>query len=513
MILAPQIRWLVTVGMVTCAWAGLRLFFRAPFRPSLPMLLDLFAVLWCWLLVALLFDRPLLASIVTGFGAVGLAFADYVKRETLREPLVFSDRAELLELIRHPEFYLPFAGTGSIVAGLVALAISGSVLMWLEPPLGLSVVTRLLMFIAMAGLYGALAVPPLLRLLGGRFAAWKPACDPAVDSARFGLLACFVVHGTLARSGRRALQLRYRPQEVRAPLPLPFRRHVVLMQLESFCDLDRLIRDAPQSLSPNYGALRARAVQYGRLDVPCWGANTIRSEFTVLTGIKPASLGLDQYNPYERFARVPVRSIAWTLGQLGYHTLCVHPFDLRFYGRSTVLRRLGFDCLVGPEAFPQPRRGAFVCDAEIAAYIEHLLDGARDPCLVFAITVAGHGPWDGPCHPAEKRLPDRLAALPGGRALAAYMAAHARMDAILPLLQDIADRHDAVLAVYGDHQPSLPMAFAALGVEDAQTDYAIYDPRSDGVARACDLPAASLASAVLRHLQAAHLPAPSLVDA
>ena len=84
-------------------------------------------------------------------------------------------------------------------------------------------------------------------------------------------------------------------------MPAPPGGPVVLVQAESFFDPARL-DPGLGGLLPAYEGLRAAAALRGRLLVPAWGANTVRTEFAVLTGLSEAALGLDRFNPYDAFA-------------------------------------------------------------------------------------------------------------------------------------------------------------------------------------------------------------------
>ena len=81
----------------------------------------------------------------------------------------------------------------------------------------------------------------------------------------------------------------------------------------------------------------------GRLAVPAWGANTMRAEFAVLTGVPESELGYDRFNPYYALARVPLESQVWRLRRAGYRTICLHPFDRRFFRRDLAMPALGFE--------------------------------------------------------------------------------------------------------------------------------------------------------------------------
>ncbi len=127
---------------------------------------------------------------------------------------------------------------------------------------------------------------------------------------------------------------------------------------------------------------------------PLGGANTIRTEFSFLTGIAAQALGVHRFNPYRAIARGwSVDALPLFLKKMGYRTVCVHPYWGNFYGRKYVLPRLGFDTFLDIGAFQGAQRaGAYISDIEVAKKILALLKGATDPLFIFAITMENHGP-------------------------------------------------------------------------------------------------------------------------
>ncbi len=434
--------------------------------------------------------RPLLSGLVIAALAAGLSLADRVKRVVLDEPVVFADRAELLEVFRHPSLYLPFAGSAWVLAGAgVGLVAIGVLLAWAEPPLWhRSVLLAAVDAVVCAGLaYGCFAVPasvpPLLR--------WLAACynrrldisrDPVQDSARFGPLACFAIHATLAAAERPARQSTAIADAASIPGFPPGAGPVVMVQAESFFDPALLHPELAGAL-PHFEALAASAVQRGRLHVPAWGANTVRTEFAVLTGVAEDTLGLDRFNPYEAFAQSkgpPLPSLIRAAKASGYRTVFVHPFDLHFYGRSRVLPLLGFDELVGPAAFARaPRRGDWVADEAIADVVADVLQRLGPRVFVFAATMEAHGPW-GKAKPGESApLPASLQGIAEADQVAQWLWHLQGTDRMMHRLSEAVSRHGAGwLALYGDHQPSLPAAFAALGMVDRRADYFVWSKSS-----------------------------------
>jgi hypothetical protein len=69
----------------------------------------------------------------------------------------------------------------------------------------------------------------------------------------------------------------------------------------------------------------------------------MRAEFAVLTGVPESALGYDRFNPYYALARVPIESQVWRLRRAGYRTICLHPFDRRFFRRDLAMPALGFE--------------------------------------------------------------------------------------------------------------------------------------------------------------------------
>ncbi len=446
--------------------------------------LDLAPIVLGWLLLLAFTRRPVLSSILIAAAGAGVALADGAKRATLREPLVFADRAELLEVVRHPRLYIPFAGPLRVVGVLSTTGLLVAALAWLEPrapaPSAL-----LLMAVCAAGVLLP-GWPPLLAVIARAYRRARPSGDPAADMRRFGFLACLIMHATLARIERPARRAGADASRAFGRPPGPGRPSagpVVLLQIESFFDARRIGPAVPGDLLPAYDRLQREAAQSGLLEVPAWGANTVRTEFAALSGIDQAQLGLDRFNPYERFAQERVPTLVWAMKQAGYRTICVHPFDRGFYARDRVMPQLGFDEFRGPEAFEgAAKAGPYTADEAVAAEIIRLLAVAGPRVFVFGITMGNHGPWEEMTDPHRPvpgldTIPD---AVPDAPALRRYLAGLQASDRMIAMLMDglvaAPCGRSGLLAVYGDHQPSLPRAFAALGFDDPRTDYAAWRP-------------------------------------
>ncbi|CAH0315299.1 LTA synthase family protein [Roseomonas sp. CECT 9278] len=468
------------------------------------MLLDAAPLLAAFCAILAVAARPVLAGGLVGGACLFLAVADRAKRAALREPLAFTDGGLLWQVPAHPRFYLPFVPRAVVVGGIGAGVAAFVAVVVLEPAVALGGAARGVL-LCVAGALALLVLRPLVLLRDGAVvreamppldpsrdarlphdtsrdpvSAHDPARDmslardPSRDAARFGMLAAFALHARIAAVERPRRRAAHPPAPAVMP-PGAGRPHLVLLQLESFCDPRRL--GIAQAL-PCWDALAAGGLARGRLAVPGFGANTMRTEFVVLTGLDDAALGLDRFNPYFRFARAPVASLAWALRGAGWGTACLHPYDGRFFGRDRVLPALGFERFDDASAFADaPRAHGLVTDAALGARIAATLAAAADPLFLYAISVAAHGPWPGP-DPA-----------------AGWAARMAATDAMLGAVADAARRgaRPVVLVAFGDHRPSLPAARAA-----TDTDYLIWRSDVTGQGSQQDLDAAALHRAVRR---------------
>src|SRR3989442_3315424 len=85
-------------------------------------------------LLALATGGPLFAGLIVLALGAGFALADHTMRQTLREPVVFSESVELPQVFSHPHLYLPFAGPGLVIGGASAAVLVALMLGPFEPP-------------------------------------------------------------------------------------------------------------------------------------------------------------------------------------------------------------------------------------------------------------------------------------------------------------------------------------------------------------------------------------------
>src|SRR4051812_8765109 len=315
------------VGLVLAAWLAPRRIARARIAPAAVMLLDLLPFALGAALLAVATGRPLFAGLVIAALGAGFCLADHTMRETLHEPVVFSESVELPQVFTHPHLYLPFAGPGLVVGGALAALAAAVALLLFEPPAwesrplaALGAATLIVAAIWIGSFRRPVGiVADMLRRIA------RPSSEPFADTASLGPFATLVVHTTIARAERGLRRRRFAARlDSRQALdvasrfaggrrPATGRRTgadsracpIIIVQCESFFDARRLSPTIPPELLAGFAACVASSARFGRLTVPGWGANTMRAEFAVLTGIPDDELGYDRFNPYYALARVP----------------------------------------------------------------------------------------------------------------------------------------------------------------------------------------------------------------
>jgi hypothetical protein len=396
-----------------------------------------------------------------------LAVVSNAKFESLREPFVFTDLSLFSQVFSHPRLYLPFLSIGkvlAIVVGVVTVVIG----FFLENPI--DVHARGEAALAAAGCSAvsiALSNRMPLRL------------DPIEDQKRLGFLAVFVAY--LINGFRRAERRAFARAVTRGPFasgqPVAS-PDVIVVQSESYFDARRLGDFVLPGPYVNLDKARREAFEYGSLTVPAWGANTMRSEFAMLTGLPPAALGYARFYPYI-FVRSSCASIAGWFKRGGYRTLAIHPYYASFFGRDRVFRLMGFDRFLDIRNFRDVARvGPYIGDVAVAdAIIAILQKGDDRPVFAFAITMENHGPLHlEPVGSGEFTSRHTLGNESRWRDLTAYLRHVENADRMIGKLTDFLRERarPTVLCFYGDHVPALPQIFDALGTGPAASDYFIW---------------------------------------
>lgn len=427
--------------------------------------------------------RPIFATVFGIIFFLGIVIVNNAKFRELREPLVYSDFALLRQAIEHPGLYVTYIGPYKVATVILAGAgvIVGSLVY--EPP----VIDRdtpaewfstLAYFSVVIGMIYAITRGPLRNEFRDILKQFGTSTDVREDVDKLSLVTTLIFYFFLAgeqeiavaKSRENEEEDRARPVGQRPSLP-----NVVVVQSESFFDARRVLRRVPSGFMRNFSRMCSEARYLGRLRVPAWGANTLRTEFAFLSGIPDEALGVDRFNPYLRYCDKPVWTVATYLKSIGYRTVCIHPFHKSFFRRDKVYPHLGFDEFIDIEDFSEDdRAGPYVSDNAVADRIEALLKDETTPLFVFAITMENHGPWKKARVevPPELRAATPVASRSFGRYLAHLKNADKMIGRIRNMLLD--SKRRSVFCFYGDHLPSMPKFFTSIGFDDPRTDYFVW---------------------------------------
>lgn len=426
------------------------------------------------LAVALL-QRPIFAAGALLAGFLVVTLVNNAKVHSLREPFVFADFEYFTDALKHPRLYLPFLGVGRACAGSAAI---GLVAYW-----GITTERALWQDAELAKVLTALT----WLAGGGVTILWlanrkgiSASLEPSDDMKRLGLVASLWIYGREHLYGHR-FDFSRSPFDLPAPEAKQTRPDFVVIQSESFFDARRLRTEIRHDVLKNFDRIGQRATRAGRLNVPAWGANTVRTEFAFLSGINPDNLGVHRFNPYRLIGRRHVDTIATYFKRAGYRTICVHPYPASFYSRDKVFPRMGFDEFIDIAAFdPAKTAGQYISDTAVAEKVLELQQTASGPVFIFAITMENHGPL----HLERSANEDQALAYVSdakeiSRDLTVYLKHLRNADQMLGMLESAFDQSTRPVCTcfYGDHVPIMPDIYARSGYSDGRTDYVIWHNR------------------------------------
>lgn len=420
----------------------------------------------------LLFRRPWFALATLLALQLLLLLVHYAKYYNLRESFIFQDFEYFTDAIKHPRLYLPFFGIARTVAATIGFVAAFAVGLLLETPLAYPAAFAASAILALSGL--ALAGSSLRRCPEVSF-------DPDADLRKLGQVAFFWAYWRAERET--AIGDAPTPFAALPPLPAPppgkQQPHIVAVQCESFFDPRPLYPGIKASVLEHFDHAKTQAERHGRLHVPAWGANTVRSECAFLTGVPPEGLGVHRFNPYRALAKQAIPNLAAHLKRNGYHTVCIHPYPASFYLRDKVFPLLGFDRFIDIKDFATGQKcGQYIGDLAAAEKVAGLLqDGGEQPLFIFVITMENHGPLH-----LEQPGPDDITVYyeqpppPGCEDLGVYLRHLRNADLMIKHLADSLNAHGrgGVLCWYGDHVPIMPKVYGQFGTPAGHTEYFIW---------------------------------------
>lgn len=193
---------------------------------------------------------------------------------------------------------------------------------------------------------------------------------------------------------------------------------------------------------------------------PTTGGMTVLAEFEMNTGL-PAGLLKQGVVPYY-YLSAQVPGLARSAKQSGYQTLFAHPYVEKFWGRAKAIPALGYEERWFDTRFTTlEHKGLYISDD---ALIDHLIKRSEQddkPLFAYAVTMQGHGPFDGDRYRAQqidKACSDQS---PADRQLlntyyTGVVDAMASLERLLKTLDQSGKRY--LVVAFGDHQPFLMSA-------------------------------------------------------
>lgn len=453
-----------------------------------------------WLLVygllALVLGRPWFSMTVTTVLFLILVQVNNAKMHSLREPFVYQDYEYFTDAIRHPRLYIPFFGWGKFFIAVAGGAIAIGIGLWGEPlpPDRWS----------LNGYLGTVLILTSLALVlvaGGHYSMRHLSIDPVNDLIRLGFVASLWAYSMASRQKPDSSLGPFNAMpSVVAATSLP---HMLVVQSESFFDPRPLFDGIRKDILASFDSVKKSSLLHGKLNVPAWGANTVRSEFSFLTGIDEKSLGVHRFNPYRAIsAGWHVSSIASYLKQLGYRTICIHPYPGSFYSRDIVYPLLGFDEFLDISVFDGVAlTGPYIGDIDVATKISELLSVSTQPIFIYAITMENHGPL----HLEDASEVDTSTIydiLPpeGTDDLTVYLRHLRNADRMISQLTNELKElsRPSGLCWFGDHVPIMPEVYEIMGFPSGEVDYLVWYSEEHGTSTERSFKANQLATEFLK---------------
>lgn len=414
---------------------------------------------WC-LFLNLFFNSPIAIIILGAAFFITFTIAHELKFSILKEPLVWTDFMLVKEIYLHPSFYFAyFSKTKWLIIAFLIIWWS-VVIGYLEFINAIPQTLTKGFFCLTFALSVILNIVLLKVLVKTKSLSYLPALDGLQGPNASLVLQLAILVFRRREYQKLFVKLKFResnnyksnlnhdlglakPLEVDGDFVKPnFKANsnsVILIQAESYVSLEALsskVSLESEKIAQNQGF-------YALLDLDYQGAYTMRTEFSVLTGINRYDLGIYAYDPYLVAQKIPLNSLAWHYKAQGFTTVCFHPNEKEFFARHKVMANLGFDKFIALDELKDLKRnGPHISDEALLSYVKDLVVNTKEKLFVFVITMEAHGPW----------LKGRFKDDPNLSALECYERHLKSLDRGLNKLID----SDLQVVVYGDHEPSLP---------------------------------------------------------
>ncbi|HQR44656.1 MAG TPA: LTA synthase family protein [Thermoanaerobaculia bacterium] len=456
------------------------------------LLLNGLPVAYFFLAFLLIVRRSLSATALTVVVCLAITLGNNFKYSIVSQPVVASDFILFGQVLANPVLFEKYFREQWMFIPLLLVVVA--VPLWairLERPLLTD--RRWTAVSVAAGLLLLWQIQPLMLMprapLQRVYRALLPPFDnhdPMSSVKRYGLMATLVNSAgqsyfvpPVIEAGDLALINQLAASMGPPAKPVGALPNLVVIESEAFFDF----RVLDPAFSPSAYALwdRLKATsRYGMATVDTYGGATLRTEFSLLTGVPATLFGAEMDYPYLTVVTAPIAAVPWHLKALGYETTAIHPFHDTFWRRNKAYPRLGFDTFLSLTDFQGAAHdGPYVSDEAVCQKIRGLLREGDKPRFIFAVTMENHGPWSfdrdekGDLEPALTRdlhLPEQVD-LQLQRYLYHARNAAAMAGCVIEGLEEAG--RPGVLLFLGDHAPAMPAVFAAFGVSNPWKDPAL----------------------------------------
>ena len=428
--------------------------------------------------------RPWLAGIISLAVCAVFLVVNQAKYQALKEPLVFSDIYLYLQVFTHPRLFLPFLNLpltlAAIIVGLTLLYTAAV----LEPAISFSRLNFSLILLVTLIVLTSLSYKISTTI--------SLSFDPKTDIKTLGFFNSLLIYSLQAKQLKnlQGFQFTIRtesPYKGHAP-HLTTRPDIITIQSESFFDARSLTKAIKADVLQHFDFIKNKALLSGSLQVPAWGANTLRTEYAFLSGIDNQKLKYYRFNPYQFLKKESSPSLASYLKKLGYRCICIHPNHSEFFKRNKVFPLLGFEEFIDINEFDTKQTaGPYISDQAVTLKVEELLNRNNDPrpLFIFAITMENHGPLH-----LENYEPTDVAEFyqteppQQHHDLTVYLKHLKNADQMLAHLTEYLKTNStaSLLCWYGDHVPSMPDVYKELNFQDGRSNYLLWSNQNTPVA-------------------------------
>jgi phosphoglycerol transferase MdoB-like AlkP superfamily enzyme len=422
----------------------------------------------------LLFIDNLVISLITIAILISIIkIINNAKYKALSEALVFSDFALFSQVFFYPRLYLPFLNLKAVI---ILLPMIFFIIYWLT-----SLASPLKLPINEYFLYIFLTTCTLYEIFYLKKIKFIDNIENSIN--KYGLLTHLFkgleISIKLANDKNFITILNQKSYLYKIQKKLTQKPIIIAIQSESFFNPEKMGIFFNEKILENFKFINKQALQFGELQVPAWGANTMRSEFAFLSAIPNQLLGAIRYYPYLFLNRPSLITLPNYLKKQNYYCVCIHPYPAGFFRRDKVFKHFGFDLFLDIEQFPLAEKvGAYISDQAVALkIIECIKQFSQKPLFIFAITMENHGPLHlESVSKSEVNSFLKINNLRKPHDLITYLRHLENADYMLKIIIQYLAKQSipSTLCFYGDHVPSMPDVYQELNYKNPNTNYFIW---------------------------------------